>query len=270
MEITNGSLKRLLLIDGGFLLFKTVPNKVLTETELMYSVNPEKTLQETYDLIDWYITEKIFKPVKLDYFVGFVDGSRANNFRTQISESYKSNRIGKELPKYFKEAKEYLQTKWNFCMPEGIEVDDALLITENRLKNDYEVIIACQDKDILFTEGNRYNPVKDEWSECSSTKEQYIFWKSMICGDQADAVTGIFGKGEKYFEKIIKVYKQDTPIHSIILHAYIENYGEYKGIEEFYKNYKLLKILREKEDFVIPEIQSVNKQSVESIIIPEF
>lgn len=263
-------MSKVCLIDGGMLLWKTVPNRVLTETELMY-MSPEKTLQETYDLIDWYITEKIFKPVNPDYFIGFVDGSRANNFRTQVSDSYKSNRIGKELPKYFKEAKEYLQTKWNFCMPEGIEVDDALLITENRLKNDYQVIIACQDKDILNTEGVRYNPVKDEWIECSNTREEYAFWRSMITGDTADAVVGIFGKGEKYFEKLLKLYaEKDEALHSIILHAYIENYGEYKGIEEFYKNYKLLKILREKEDFIIPEIQSINKQSVEPMIIPEF
>lgn len=180
-------MQKIVLIDGGMLLWKTVPNKVLTETELMY-MNPEKTLKETYDLIDWYITEKIFKPVKPDYFIGFVDGSRANNFRTQISESYKSNRIGKELPKYFKEAKEYLQTKWNFSMPEGIEVDDALLITENRLKNNYEVIIACQDKDILNTEGVRYNPVKDEFLICPAHQEYTFFWKSMVVGDTADGV----------------------------------------------------------------------------------
>lgn len=249
----------IVLMDGGMLLWKTVPNKVLTETEVMYGIKEEKTLQETYKVIDWYITEKIFKPVKPDYFIGFVDGDRVNNFRIQVSDSYKSNRICKELPKHFKEAKEYLQTKWNFCMPEGIEVDDALLITENRLKNDYQIIIACQDKDILNTQGVRYNPVRDEWVDCNEIREEYTFWKSMICGDQADAVVGIFGKGEKYFEKIVKLYaNQGFPLHSIVFNAYIENYGEYNGIEEFYKNYKLLKILREKEDFVIPELQEVN------------
>jgi 5'-3' exonuclease len=262
-------MSRIVLIDGGMLIWKTVPNKVLTETELMYSVNPEKTLQETYDLIDWYITEKIFKPVKPDYFIGFVDSSRANNFRTQVSESYKSNRIGKELPKYFKEAKEYLQSKWGFCMPEGIEVDDALLITENRLKNDYEIIIACQDKDILFTEGTRYNPVKDEWSTCSNYVEYIAFWKSMIVGDAADFIKGLPGKGEAYFLKLTRTYSTDN-LQKLIFGEYLKHFGEYLGIEEFHKNYKLLKILREKEDFIIPEIQTINKQSVEQEIIPEF
>ena len=253
-------MQKICLLDGGMLLWKTVPNRVLTETELMY-INPEKSLEETYNLIDWYITEKIFKVVQPDCFIGFVDGSRDNNFRTKVSESYKSNRIGKELPKYFREVKQYLIDKWKFSIPEGIEVDDALLITENRLKDSYEVIIACQDKDILNTEGTRYNPVKEEWIDCSSIRQEYSFWKSMICGDMADAIVGIFGKGEKYFEKLLKLYAdKDAALHSIILHAYIENYGEYLGIEEFYKNYKLLKILREKEDFIIPEIQSINKE----------
>ena len=52
-----------------------------------------------------------------------------------------------------------------------------------------------------------------------------------------------------------------------ILRLFIEEYGEYDGIVNFAKNYQLLKILREKEGFEIPEFQKVISPTKEEIKI---
>ena len=127
-----------------------------------------------------------------------------------------------------------------------LEADDCCLILENQLKNDYNITIISPDKDIRFTEGNRYNPNKNEFSVCTKDQSDEYFWKSMIIGDSADNIKGVPGKGIKFAEKLFDI---KTRYEATTLMIYVDYFGEYKGIEEFYKNYKSLMILRECEDF---------------------
>ena len=68
------------------------------------------------------------------------------------------------------------------------------------------------------------------------------------------------GVGQKTAEKLLDGYPTESLIWEVI-NLYIKEYGEYKGIEEFYTQYKLLTILRDKEDFIIPEPTEIIRDS---------
>ena len=64
---------------------------------------------------------------------------------------------------------------------DNIEVDDAVSITRNSIKDSYTVAI---DKDLLWTRGCNYNWSKNEWVTVNDDEAKYYFWKSMIVGEK--------------------------------------------------------------------------------------
>ena len=270
-------MKKLLLIDSDMILWKTCPNSTLSETEQMYGVNNTKTPQETLDLIDWYLEEKIFKPTKADCYIGFLGGER--NYRYSIDSGYKAGR-STEKPPYFKEAKQYLVEKYKFVVVDGIEAEDAVGITlsANMLPTtsvelwgqSFNIIIVGQDHDLLQLPGIHYNPVKDEWKDVSKEQALYNYYHQILTGCTTDKVQGIPKVGEKTATKILAPYFAGMDLLNLTYDAYLKYYktSELAG-EKFNLTKDLITILREKEDFIIPEIQYINKQNVEQII-PEF
>jgi hypothetical protein len=88
-------MNNLILVDGDFILYKVCPNKVPSETERMYGVTFEKTLQETLDLVDWYLVEKIFKPTNATEYIAFLGGT--GNYRYSVDKNYKEGRTTDKL-----------------------------------------------------------------------------------------------------------------------------------------------------------------------------
>lgn len=161
----------------------------------------------------------------------------------------------------------------------------------------FNIILSSPDKDLLnsipgkhfnytyrikpeIKEMMNYTPdykVKDEdlikgwWVETSESKADEFKRMQCVVGDAADSIKSIEGRGEKYWEKISK----DTiPSWGDILQEYITKYDVTQGIYEFQKNYRLLHLLENDEDFErevgyipqFPEIQKVNKNVEEDIL----
>ena len=247
------------MIDGDFILWKVCPNTVLTETEVMYGVNNVKTLEETLQGIDWYVTEKILKYVNVDGYIGFLGGK--GNFRKLLTNSYKEGR-SEDRPPFFQEAKQHLVDKWGFHIVDNIESEDAVGICLTKYP---EAIIVRVDHDLDQLEGVHFNPTNLQWKTILKDEAIYTFWRSMITGCTSDKVKGIVNNRKGFADKVIGKYIPDyynNPLYmNVILKEYISLYGEYKGIEKFALNYKLLRILREKEDFIIPEPSEVIRDS---------
>lgn len=212
---------------------------------------PEKSLDDCIQLAKLYVTGVLIRS-EADYYSGFLTEGK-ESFRYKIYPDYKGQRTG-EVPKYFKEVKQFLRDEYGFVSSKQYEADDLILIVEKELKaKDYQIVIISADKDIINTAGSRINPNREE--EFNIVDDQFAdeyFWKSMIIGDSADNIKGIPGKGVKFanqlFEECELVKGAETQIglfRNEILYLYIDKFGEYKGIEEFYKNYKCLKILNE-------------------------
>ena len=256
--------RRICLIDGDHIPWKICPNPVLTETEVMYGVNNVKTLEETLRGIDWYVTEKIFKPTNADSYIGFLGGK--GNFRKELTESYKEGRSD-DRPPYFNEAKQHLVDKWGFVVVDEIEAEDAVGISLTKYP---EGIIIHTDHDLYQLEGTHFNPSKELWEHLTKEHANYNLNIQLIAGCSTDKVRGLKkGIGPRSAEKLLDGFPNEALLFEVI-NLYLKEYGEYKGIEEFYTQYKLLKILREKEDFVIPEIRQVPTKPVEEVNLEDL
>ena len=131
-----------------------------------------------------------------------------------------------------------------------------LNIYKNKYINDKtSYIVISTDKDINNLFGLNYDLKNDVARLVDDDVAATYFWKSMIVGDTADNIKAIPGKGPAYAEKLFTTLGTDTKQYpSAILNEYILKFGEEVGIDEFYKNYKCLKIKDSHEDveFVNP------------------
>jgi len=198
----------------------------------------ERTFEESCKIADDYITN-ILNITEATNYIGFFGGSSKS--RKEIYPEYKANRKDLEPLKNLPQMKTYLGDKWNFVFLLGYEyeTDDFVASFVKQTPNSF---IISPDKDLLGLVGNHYNPRKNEWVYVAGSTAENNFWCSMITGDTSDNIKGIPGKGIKYAENLIKEDEEGTPYQSLILQEYVNYFGEYKGIEEFYKNYKCLKI----------------------------
>lgn len=207
---------------------------------------PEKTLDEVYNNVDSYIN-RIFREINLDYYIGFLTIGR--NFRYNINPEYKANRKdGPKIP-FIKESKDYMIEKWSFIFHTDLEADDLIGIynkyysIKDSDRINYNTIIISPDKDLLTLQGNIYNPKSKESRYMSEKESNNKLFCQMITGDTVDGIKGLNKKGIKFAEKILT----DNDITNFVkgFEFYLLEHGREKGIEEFYKNYKCLKILTE-------------------------
>jgi 5'-3' exonuclease len=229
-------------VDHIFYLSLT-GEKILDENEEPIKVDGkftyrERTFEESCKIADDYVTN-LLNITEATNYIGFFGGSSKS--RKEIYPEYKANRKDLEPLKNLPQMKTYLGDKWNFVFLLGYEyeTDDFVASFVKQTPNSF---IISPDKDLLGLVGNHYNPRKNEWVYVAGSTAENNFWCSMITGDTSDNIKGIPGKGIKYAENLIKEDEEGTPYQSLILQEYVNYFGEYKGIEEFYKNYKCLKI----------------------------
>lgn len=225
-----------------------------------YILSKKDDKGRTLDLEEYYkscddIIQNINESVGCDSFIGFI--SRGKCFRYDIYPEYKANRKYYELPKYLNEIKEYLENTYNFISIRGYEADDLVYSTKANYKG--QTIIISPDKDLLMLEGTHYNPKKNIFHYTSKEEAETYFWKSMMVGDSADNIKGIPGIGDKKAQVIIDNLQLFDQLRNTVLENYCLHFGEEKGIEEFYKNYKCLKI---RSDVEISNIELLINKTV--------
>lgn len=103
------------------------------------------------------------------------------------------------------------------------------------------------DKDLLWLEGTNFNWRKNEWYTVTKEQEEEYLSRSLICGDSVDHIQGLKNKSEAFCTKNnIKTLKD-------AFRAYLEHYNnDLLAVDEFYKNFKCLYILKESDKFTIP------------------
>lgn len=140
--------------------------------------------------------------------------------------------------------------------------------------------ICAIDKDILQSVPGKHfnytykledktNPdsvVKGWWVECKENPR--FFWKQMLMGDSSDGIKSIPNVGEvkaqKYLDQMIEVNSDTINYENWVLDAYVNHYGTAQGIYEYSKNYRLLHMLGNDDDFMrevghLPEFPKINK-----------
>jgi 5'-3' exonuclease len=201
---------------------------------------PEKTLEDAIKQANNYL-QGLLNGANIDEFhLYFTIGT---NFRYQIYPEYKANRIGKEKPPFFKEVRDYLINEYCGIYKANLEADDVLNIYKNKyIKEQVNYIVISTDKDINNLFGLHYD-IKNNVAKLVDTEfaEQY-FWGSVITGDTADNIKGVPGRGPAFIKKLWNECQDINLFKSKVICEYINHFGEEVGIEEFYKNYKCLKI----------------------------
>lgn len=222
---------KIALIDADTLIFYAVYNK---------ANEVDKSLDDCKKHIDDLI-KNILNYTKSTHYLLFLTVGK--NFRYTIYPDYKANRKKLEKPRYFDAVKEYLVSKYKAIYHFGLEADDLCLIYNKKYLNSF---ICSTDKDILNLQGSLFNYKNYKWINNDKKTADLYFWGSMITGDSIDNIKGIPKKGEKFAEHIKEISeKTNTPMYTLVLKEYINHFGEYLGVQEFYKNYMCLKMKEE-------------------------
>jgi 5'-3' exonuclease len=198
----------------------------------------DKPLEAIKQSIDSLVSSILIN-TKASKYLGYVGYTRAQ-FRYDAYPDYKANRKDREPLPFYKEAKQHMVDHWGFIPLHGIEADDVVNMVRTKFDNSF---ICAIDKDLLQLEGTHYNYKTNEWVSTSKQEANLFFWQSMIIGDSADNVKGLEGKGKAFATKLLMDIDDVESLRYIVFEEYIIQYGEYKGIEKFYQNYKCLKIM---------------------------
>jgi 5'-3' exonuclease len=193
-------------------------------------------------------------------YVGFLTSK--TNFRKSIKldstselvkeKEYKGNRK-KELPKWFYTLKDWLTNELGFVTIEDLEADDCVCIYNNWAGPNRCVMVST-DKDFLQLEGTHFNPNLSIFKTINSEEAQLNLWIQVLMGDSTDNVSGIRGVGIKKAQGILANCPYRDSYHNKVLTKYIEAYGEYRGIELFYKTYVYVKLVDNHRNMVPEDI----------------
>lgn len=229
MEESSNKLK-VISYDADFIPYYVCHNK---------KDEPEKTLEDCIVQCDSLITN-INNYLLGDLYCGFLTVGKC--FRYQSNPDYKANRKYTDMPKYISEVKDYLINKHQFMFIEGYEADD-LVMSFKATCTQYEQIVVSPDKDVLYSLQIGFNPKSSTYVYNTVEDIEEYFWSSMIIGDRVDNIKGLPGKGLAYVKNVKNNKHADLSWRDCIFKEYVNHFGEYEGIKQFYMNYLSLKLI---------------------------
>ncbi|HHS49134.1 MAG TPA: hypothetical protein ENM99_04700, partial [Desulfurella acetivorans] len=145
--------------------------------------------------------------------------SKEKTFRKENFAEYKKQRppMPDELSVQIEPTKEIIEAFGiNYLEIAGFEADDIIATLAVKFKNDFDIIIVTQDKDLFQLVDDNifiYDPVKNITYDYKKTIEKFEIEPSQIsdflalAGDSSDGIPGISGIGPKTAIKLLKDYK---------------------------------------------------------------
>ena len=215
------------LIDGDSLIY--------------YEMN-KPTLEEALESLDGRL-QQMFEQTESTHYMGFLTAGKCFRYSAAKSKPYKGNRKHGAKPYIFPAIKEYLRQHWGFISVSELEADDLV-----SLHHKYDTVICSPDKDVLYQNaGMHYNYGKAEFVEVTEDEAITFLWKQMLMGDSGDGIQGIPKVGPKTADKWL-ANLETHKMPSFVLEKYVEFFGYVKGISKFAETFKLIYILKTKED----------------------
>ncbi len=233
-------MSKICLIDGDILLYSTCYSNI--------------NIDDFYFVKYSFLTtmHNILSSTGTCDYIGFLTSK--TNFRKDVKisldKAYKGNRK-KELPKWFFELKDWLTNDLGFITIDTLEADDCLSIY-SRYSSD--CVIVSTDKDLLQIVGNHYNPNTSVFRRVDKEEAKLNLWIQVLMGDSTDNVSGIRGVGKVKAAQILSNCPFRQTYESTVLEKYISSYGEYEGMEKFYKTYVYVKLLENHNNLVPKDI----------------
>lgn len=201
------------------------------------------------------------------HYLGFLGGEQC--FRHSIYDLYKSKRA--EKPDWFRKWEGIIRLRlidtWGFIVCDGIEAEDGAIITAEKYRNEYNLVLAHVDKDLNFWEGNHYNYSKHKfwYSSRLGTLELdrkgkivgnglKFMYAQIICGDPTDCIPGLKGKGAKFADMILDTDSE----YALFRRTYAAYLKHHRGSnpKEYFKQQASLVCMLDKEayGFTVPKL----------------
>jgi DNA polymerase-1 len=145
--------------------------------------------------------------------------SKEKTFRKESFADYKKQRppMPDDLSIQIEPTKEIIKAFGvNYLEIAGFEADDIIATLATKFKNDFDIVIITQDKDLFqLVDDNTfiYDPVKNITYDYKKTIEKFDIEPSQIsdflalAGDSSDGIPGISGIGTKTAVKLLQTYK---------------------------------------------------------------
>jgi hypothetical protein len=209
---------------------------------LIYFEMGKPTLEEALEGIDMRIQQMLIE-TGCDSYAGFLTSGRCFRYKVAKTRPYKGNRKYGDKPIIFPAIKEYLRQKWNFIAIPELEADDLVAVYADK-----NTVICSPDKDVLYqVEGEHYNYRTAEFIKTTPVEAETFLWKQVLMGDPTDGIPGLPKLGPKTANKLLKdIVLKDMP--QFVLKKYIEIFGNSEGICKFAETFRLVYILKSKED----------------------
>ena len=215
---------------------------------LIYFEMGKPSLEEAMMGIDDRI-KNILAAYETTQYAGFLTSGKCFRYDRATTRPYKGNRKHGDKPIIFPAIKEYLRQQYGFTSFHQLEADDLVAI----YREDCEIAgIASPDKDVLYQiPGKHFNYRSAEFVETSEEAAEKFLWKQMLMGDSTDGIIGIPKVGEKTAEKWLNELAEDPRYGSMpefVVRKYVEKFGNWEGIHRFAETFKLVYILKTKEE----------------------
>ena len=209
---------------------------------LIYFEMGKPTLEDAIDSLDHRLHEMIDR-CGADKYAGFLTIGKCFRYAQAKTREYKGNRKKGSKPIIFYALKEYLKQEWKFEYIPELEADDLVAVY-----SDENTMICSPDKDVLYqVDGRHYNYRTAEFVETTDVEAEIFLWKQMLMGDPTDGIPGI----PKVGPKTADTWLYDMPLldmPTFVLNKYIEKFGNHEGILKFAETFRLVYILKSRED----------------------
>jgi len=200
-----------------------------------------------FDEVYMKIINTIEETYEVDKVITF--SNAIGNFRKQISNTYKANRVKRDIPEILSELNGYVSDNYDSISGKGVETDDVVATYWKRLTDTLgknEVIIVSIDKDYKQLPCLIYNYHSKHkcFYNISEEEAKRNFYTQMIAGDSADNVNFCKGYGDAYCKKAFA----DCSSHYSYIRAVFEVYKKLhkgKARERFIQCHRLLKLKTE-------------------------
>ena len=151
-------------------------------------------LSHTLRTIKVAINRQIRESGCTDYQI-YIQGT--GNFRDDIASDYKATRPSRK-PAAMEDIREYLITKYNAEVVNGIETDDKVsmilwedFIACDGIKERASIMLSSPDKDLKNTPGWHYFPKSGKTAWISDDQARRHFQWQLLCGDKVDNIKGL-------------------------------------------------------------------------------
>ena len=214
---------------------------------------------------------QMFKETGATKYAGFLTTGKCFRYKAAVSKPYKGNRKHGNKPIIFPAIREYLRQTWNFTSVPELEADD--LVSVYHTDPFGTTVICSPDKDVLYqNRGIHYNYGKAESVVVDEIQAATFLWKQVLMGDSTDGIPGLPKVGPKTADLWLKdVGREEMP--KFVLDKYIEKFGNHLGILKFVETFRLIYILKSKEEVQVEtgiellelDIFDVTKQNTDNL-----